>query len=65
MSVENHPNINAVGLASTILESIVAYSRNNAEGTKALTPIIHKLTIKYVTDVSEALDNQFGVDIHQ
>ena len=61
MSVENHPNINAVGLVSAVIEALIHYSRGNAVGNKVLTEKVKELTTTYCIAVSEALDEELGV----
>lgn len=61
MSVENHPNINTVGLASAVVEAVVNYARGKADGY-ALTPEVTDLITGFCNDVSESLDNSFPPD---
>lgn len=57
LSVHNHPNINAAGLASDVLHSLVKHSRGKMAGDK---PLKHKdvldLVAEFCEDMSRLLD---------
>lgn len=56
MSIENHPNINAAGLAAHSVEGIIKYSRGAMAGNKALTPRIMEYIESFCLIVSCQLD---------
>jgi hypothetical protein len=62
MSVERHPNVNAVGLTVEVIEGFKKYLRGNAakEPMKALGLIEDDIQ-NFIIRVSESLDQYFGV----
>jgi len=62
MSIENSPNIQAVELTVDIIESYVSNLRGKAaeDKPKALRILTSKI-VKFVTNLSEELDQTFGV----
>lgn len=63
MSVEAHPNINAAGLASAVMEALLKYGRNRAEGTKVLTEDVLREVERFCVYVSYSLDRTYGTEI--
>ena len=63
MSVEAHPNINAAGLAAAVMDALVRYGRNSAEGKNALTEDVVRLVTRFCLDVSYSLDKTYGTEI--
>lgn len=59
MSRANHPNINAAGLASAVIEAVIKHSRGDAEGSNALTPEVNAKIAAFCVDLSENLDRAF------
>jgi len=62
MSIENNPNIQAVGLTVDIVNSYMHNLRGKAaeDKPKALQILTSKI-VKFVTELSEELDQTFGV----
>ena len=70
MSEENHPNIQAVGFTVDVIESFRKHIRGkalelfNSEGMEGKQRVLKVLTEKaivdFVTDLSVALDKEFG-----
>jgi hypothetical protein len=62
MSIERHPNINAVGLTIEVIEGFKKYLRGNAskEPIKALELLEDDIQ-EFIIRVSESLDQYFGV----
>lgn len=61
MSIENHPNINAAGLAAEIVVAFKKYLRGEAgkHDCEALD-FVQEDIVEFVTKISEDLDQRFG-----
>jgi hypothetical protein len=63
MSVENRPNINAVGFLADIRESLQNRIRGEAgrQGMQAVYPIVAQKITEFVEEIDGTLDQNFGV----
>ena len=63
MSVENRPNINAVGFLTDIRESLRNRIRGEAgrQGMQAVYPIVAQKITEFVEEIDGTLDQNFGV----
>ena len=63
MSVENHPNLHAVGFTVDIIDAFQKRLRGNAKAAKmqeSLAVLTDELLTEFVTKLSEDLDKRFG-----
>jgi hypothetical protein len=64
MSVENHPNINAAGFATSIHEEFFKHLRGPANETpdtvRKASTVLHEELMEFVIAISSRLDEMFG-----
>jgi type III secretion system FlhB-like substrate exporter len=59
MSLENHPNLHAVGLLTDIIEAIAARMRGLALGKNIPNNLYNKVVV-FVEQVEEQVDQEYG-----
>ena len=60
MSIENHPNIHAVGFTVDIIESFQARLRGEAaKDQQRAFEVLNTKIVTFVSDISEDLDRMF------
>jgi len=61
MSIENHPNLNAAGLASDITQAFSNRLRGDAaKDLKTSLDVFGDLVVRFINDLSLELDRRFG-----